>query len=242
MIRRTCGCQSSKAGGPAATQPLADPFIIARVTAPKGSASQGTTAAYNQGLTEAYMYVPTSYKAATPAPFALMLHAEGTTSTTALGLFQPYADAMGLVILAVDSSGLTWDVLTTDSYGPDVVFINNALVAAFNEVNVDPARVSVGGFSDGAAYALALGLTNGGLFSRVVAFTPSSLPGYSPVGSPKFFISQGVNDPFVLPVDGGRYISSKLTSRGYAVNYVEFNGVHEVPVAVVQQAVTWMGS
>ena len=37
---------------------------------------------------------------------------------------------------------------------------------------VDPSRVAVGGFSDGASYALSLGLTNGDLFTHVLAFSP----------------------------------------------------------------------
>jgi predicted esterase len=236
------GCQVFKGTGPATDIPLIDPVIVARVSPPRASAMLGTTSPYNEGQTEAIMYVPTTYRASTPAPFVLMLHAEGAASATALDLFLPYADALGLVILAVDSSGATWDTYALDYYGPDVAFINNALVAAFNEVNIDPTRVSVGGFSDGGGYALALGLTNGALFSRVVAFTPSSLAPYASSGSPKFFISQGLNDSLVDPADGGRFISHTLISRGYAVDYVEFAGVHEVPDAIIQQGLAWMTS
>jgi predicted esterase len=39
-------------------------------------------------------------------------------------------------------------------------------------VAIDPARVAIGGFSDGATYALSLGLINGDLFKRVAPSHP----------------------------------------------------------------------
>lgn len=235
-------CQVFKGVDSPTSMPLLDPVIGARVSAPKGTVVQGITSPYNEGQQEAIIYVPTSYKPSVQAPLVLMLHGEGAVPSTALSLFQPYADAMGLVILAADSAGTTWDTLDLGYYGPDVEFINNALVATFNEVNVDPLRVSVGGFSDGASYALTVGLTNGDLFSRVIAFSPVSLPPYSPKGMPKFFMSQGLSDPVIDPADGGRFLSQKLITAGYAVDYQEFAGGHEVPDAIIQQAVAWMTS
>jgi predicted esterase len=44
----------------------------------------------------------------------------------------------------------------------------------FATVAVDRARIAVGGFSDGATYALSLGLINGQLFRHVVAFRRAS--------------------------------------------------------------------
>ena len=80
----------------------------------------------------------------------------------------PAADQAGVVVLAPDSRGTTWDAIR-GSFGEDVVFLNRALEHVFAHVAVDPARVGVGGFSDGASYALSLGLANGDLFSRIVA-------------------------------------------------------------------------
>jgi phospholipase/carboxylesterase len=126
---------------------------------------------------------------------------------------------------------------------PHVFFINYALAAAFNEVNVDPARVTVEGFSDGASYALAMGLTNGALFSRVISFSAKYIAPYTPAGGkPSFFMSQGSSDIVSDPTQAGDFIDSTLTARGYAVDYVKFDGAHEVPDAIVQQAVSWMVS
>jgi predicted esterase len=81
------------------------------------------------------------------------------------------ADEAGLVLLAPESRGTTWDVLR-GGYGPDVAFIDRALEQTFGRYAVDPRRLAVGGFSDGASYALSLGITNGDLFGHVLAFSP----------------------------------------------------------------------
>jgi phospholipase/carboxylesterase len=224
---------------------LNDPVIVARVTAPKGTAAlKGTTVVYSSPdqTEEAFLYVPANYSPATPAPLLLMLHDENSTSFSTLQLYLPHADAAGLVLLAVDSVAQSWDIVTTGFYGPDVGFINAALAATFNVVNVDPARVAVEGFSNGAAYALAIGLTNGDLFSRVIAFAPAAIEPYTPEGKPSFFLAQGLNDQVYDITQTGRVLNQNLTTKGYSVDYVEFNGGHEMPDAIVQQSIAWLAS
>ncbi|WP_373460293.1 hypothetical protein [Arthrobacter globiformis] len=67
--------------------------------------------------------------------------------------------------------------------------INQALERIFQLVLVDPNQIAVGGFSDGASYALGLGLANGGLFSRVIAFSPGFVPPVPRTGKPRLFVS-----------------------------------------------------
>jgi len=68
-----------------------------------------------------------------------------------MSLVQRVADAAGLVVLAPPSRRETWDVLLGD-FGPVVEFIDTALATAFDRCAVDPERVAIGGFSDGARY------------------------------------------------------------------------------------------
>src|SRR5436190_993778 len=81
-----------------------------------------------------------------------------------------------------------------DGFGEDVAFLNRALESVFARLAVDPARVAIGGFSDGATYALSLGLANGDLFPRVVAFSPGFIISAPPHGRPRFFLSHGISD------------------------------------------------
>ncbi|MFN2533069.1 MAG: phospholipase, partial [Pyrinomonadaceae bacterium] len=74
-------------------------------------------------------------------------------------------------MLAPNSRETTWDAIGGD-FGPDVDFLNRALERVFEIAPIDAARVAIGGFSDGATYAISLGLINGDFFNSVVAFSP----------------------------------------------------------------------
>ena len=103
----------------------------------------------------------------------------------------------------------------------------------------DPARVTVGGFSDGASYALSLGLANGDLFPRVLAFSPGFVISATVHGRPRFFVSHGTSDQ-ILPIDEcSRVIVPRLRSMGYDVTFREFDGRHEVPQDVAREGMRW---
>lgn len=53
-----------------------------------------------------------------------------------------------------------------------MTFIDSALASVFRRCNVDAGRIIIAGFPDGASFALPLGLVNGDLFRKVVAFSP----------------------------------------------------------------------
>ena len=233
-------CQVFKSYDGPTVSPLLSPVILTRVTAATGTTVIGTSVPYSSQSQEAFMYVPTGYNASVPSAFMLVYHPENTTAFAGIQLFQPHADAANIILLAVDSYNTTWDYIYSENYGFDVQFSNDALAAAFKVVNVDATRVAVGGFSDGATYSLTVGRTNGDLFSHVIAFSPAEMLPYTTKGSPKFFISQGLNDPGDDPVDAGRFITAKLQAAGYTVDYVEFNGVHEIPDAIVQQGMAFL--
>ncbi len=233
-------CQVFKSYDGPAVSPLLSPVILTRVTAATGTTVIGSSVPYSSQSQEAFMYVPTGYKASVPSAFMLVFHPENSTAFAGIQLFQAHADAANIILLSVDSYGTTWDYLVNENFGLDVQFTSDALAAAFKVVNVDAARVAVGGFSDGGTYALTVGRTNGDLFSHVIAFSPSEMLPYTTKGSPKFFISQGLNDTFDDPVDSGRFITSNLIAAGYTVDYVEFNGAHEIPDAIVVQGMAFL--
>lgn len=137
---------------------------------------------------DALLYVPAGYQAATPAPLVLSLHP-----------LQPLADDSGFLLLAVASRGRTWDAIP-GGFGPDVAFVDQALAWTFQRYAVEPEYVAVAGFSNGASYALSLGLANGDLFGRVLAFSPGFVAPGTRHGHPRVFVSHGTADA-VLPID-----------------------------------------
>jgi predicted esterase len=210
-------------------------------SAPSSPAPAGLTALGLAEDRDALLYVPASTSADRPAPLAVSLHGAGGDAQGGLDLILPLADDAGLVLVAPPSRGRTWDVIL-GGFGPDVAFLDAALAAAFERVVIDPARIGVAGFSDGASYALSLGLTNGDLFGQVTAFSPGFAAPADRVGRPRVFVSHGVGDP-VLPIDRcSRRIVPALRRQGYDVRYEEFDGGHTVPPDLVAASLDqWLG-
>jgi predicted esterase len=163
----------------------------------------------------------------------IMLHGAGGTAEAGLRLLLPYADRYGLLLYAPQSAGSTWDVIV-GGYGPDV----GRLQAALPRLAGPP--LTIGGFSDGASYALSLALTNGDLFDSVIAFSPGFAAPAETTGSPRIFISHGRADQ-ILPIERcGRRLARALRATGYDVEYREFGGGHEIPPEVTVAALDWL--
>jgi phospholipase/carboxylesterase len=220
---------------PAAGQ---DARLLARPGRPKETAGPGL---HELGLGDArdgFLYVPRGYRADRPAPLAVMLHGAGGIARHALGPFRDLADGAGLVLLATDSRRQTWDVIQ-GGYGHDVTFLDRALELTFARCAIDPARIAAEGFSDGASYALSIGVTNGDLFSHVIAFSPGFMAPKEQRGKPEIYISHGKRDQ-VLPIDAcSRRLVPRLRSAGYEVLYHEFDGPHTVPEDIAREALEW---
>ncbi len=189
-------------------------------TGPSG-AQGGSPGMHPLGLSlghDGILYVPPGYQPDHPAPLAVMLHGAGGSARHGLDLLLPLADEANLILVAPGSQGPTWDVIV-DDYGPDVHAIDQALSHAFSRYAVDPARVAIGGFSDGASYALSLGLGNGDLFRHIIAFSPGFAVPPRQLGSPRIFMSHGTNDR-VLPIDRcSRRLVRVFERTGYDVSY-----------------------
>lgn len=190
------------------------------------------------GERDGLLYVPPGYRKERPAALAVVLHGAGGNARHGLSLLRGFADAAGLILLAPESRRATWDVIV-DDYGPDVAFIERALELTFERYSIDGSRVAFGGFSDGASYALSLGVANGELATHVIAFSPGFMAPARRQGSPRLFISHGTRDQ-VLPIDRcSRQIVPQAKRAGYDIRYREFDGPHTVPSEVAREAVDW---
>jgi phospholipase/carboxylesterase len=152
-------------------------------------------------------------------------------------VWTPQADAAGFVLLAPESGGMTWDAIRGE-YGDDVARLDQALRYVFDRVNVDPKRIVMEGFSDGASYGIGLGLENRSLFTRIVANSPGFITFHDKRASgpkPRIFVSHGHQDQ-ILPFElAGVRVVGQLRSEGYSVQFREFDGGHQVPVDVANE-------
>src|SRR4051812_33344013 len=203
--------------------------------APGGFSPLGLSRGSRDGL----VYVPAGYSPEKPVRFALMLHGAGGTASGITRNTGDLADATGTLLLAPDSRGDTWDVLM-GAFGPDVTFIDDALEQVFARYAIDRSHLAVGGFSDGASYALSLGLANGDLFTHLIAFSPGFMAPPATRQTPRILVTHGDADA-VLPVDRcSRRLVPALRRAGYDVRYDEFSGGHVVPPEIADGAVRWL--
>lgn len=174
-----------------------------------------------------------------PLPLLVMLHGATQSADDMFGYLGKTHDEAGVAVLAPNSRDTTWDAILGD-FGPDVEFVNRALERVFETTAIDPARVSIGGFSDGASYALSLGLINGDLFHSVVAFSPGFVIKRKAQGKPRVYISHGTYD-HILPIAScGKQIAFDLKMDGYDVTFREFDGDHEIPAGIAREGLQWV--
>jgi phospholipase/carboxylesterase len=231
-------------------------------SAPAGATSDGRLAAIaaapatpaRPGLhplrtgARATLYIPVS-AANGPAPFLILLHGAGGGSDGMIRRFRDEADRRGIILFAPESAASTWDAVLEigrgrePAFGQDVARIDTALAEAFARANADPKRIGIAGFSDGAGYALSLGVRNSSVFSAVFGFSPGMIvPGDT--GPPTHvFISHGEKDR-VLPISVPRDTLVPLLKQArFDVTFVTFNGGHELPDDVLRQALDgWLGA
>jgi predicted esterase len=214
---------------------------------PREGVKTTTTGQTSLGLEsnrDAILYVPqnitqSSANASQSLPLLVMLHGATQSAEDMFWYLGNTPEEADVVVLAPNSRDTTWDAIG-GSFGEDVAHLNRALERVFETVAIDPARLAIGGFSDGASYALSLGLINGDLFRSVVAFSPGFIVSGTPLGKPRIFISHGTHD-HILPIDRcGKRVAAGLIARGYEVNFREFDGDHEIPDDVACEGLKWI--
>ena len=186
---------------------------------------------------DGFLAVPHDNSASHRQPLLILMHG-ATQASRLFDRLVPLADTLGVVILAPESRGITWDAIRGE-FGPDVEFLDRAIMAAFDRAHIDPCRVVLGGFSDGATYALSLAIRNAHQFSGVVAFSPGFIVPAPEVGKLPVFLRHGTQDQ-ILPIDrASRPILSALRQAGFTVDYQEFDGPHTVRPADARAAMQW---
>ena len=184
------------------------------------------------------LYVPDT--AERSAPIMVFLHGATGSGRGHLRAVLAAADRYGVILVAPDSRmGGTWDLIAAHQFGPDVEFLDRVLDEVVGRVDGDVSLLALGGVSDGASYALSVGLANGDVFSTVIAFSPGFLAVPEPVGKPRLFVSHGTADP-ILPIDGcsGAFVP-QLRQAGYEVMFRPFDGGHTVPPEIADNGLRW---
>jgi poly(3-hydroxybutyrate) depolymerase len=119
------------------------------------------------------LYVPKSYKAGTPMPMVIMLHGFSGWGDNQRRLFA-LAEELGFIVLAPESRDITWGK-EVPGFDQDVKYLGAAFRHVGSLVHIDFDHVALGGQSDGAGYALTMGLAYGDTFNHLIVLAGGGL-------------------------------------------------------------------
>jgi predicted esterase len=219
------------------SSPHTDGIVTQRVQPPTKKVSPGQHRLALDQPRDGLLLVP-EQPHAIPHPLIVLLHGAGADAENIIGILDRFSAQHSAALLVPESRLHTWDIIL-GGFGPDVAFLDRALAAAFRRCLIDASRIAIAGFSDGASYALTVGLANGGLFTHIMAFSPGFMVPHRYQGKPKVYISHGTDDQ-VLPIARcSRRIVPQLQQLEYEVTYHEFADGHTVPIHIASEGMEW---
>jgi len=225
-----------------AAQPTGDnasgpEHLSARPQSNVTTAAPGTYRLFVATSKDARVTIPASASAAAAIPLVVMLHGLGANEEP-LEEVIAFGEQMGFAVLTPYSRAQTWD-LALGAFGNDVVLLNKALEETFKKVKVDAARIALAGVSDGASYALSLGVANGDLFTHLIAFAPGFLDDDVRRGKPAIFIAHARDDVVLSFQNTSTSIVPSLRALGYSVRFDPFDGNAHFNPAEADSAFHW---
>jgi phospholipase/carboxylesterase len=218
-----------------------DPSLLGRFTFTPAEPTEGPLppGRHHLGIAaerDAVLFVPTGLDTTGPVKLFVMFHGAGGFPEKVLPFIEEHAEREKFLILAPHSIYATWDIVIGGS-GPDLERLEKALVAVTRHYTLNRDHLAFAGFSDGASYAISIGITNGDIASHVIAFSGGFMTVFTQEGAPAVFIAHGLIDE-QLPIEtAGRANATKLKAAGYQVEYVEFNGLHVIEPVIVNLAI-----
>jgi predicted esterase len=213
------------------------PLLAARPSATNAILAAGETRLANDALA----YRPKSLPAG-PAPLLILLHGASGYPVGFLQAMEPVADRLGLILLYPRSRGQTWDFILNVSMdsdpwrGRDSNRLDESLADLFTRTQIDPQRVILLGFSDGASYALSLGVANPQLFSAIVALSPGIfIPPDRSNRRQRVFVAHGRGDHVLSFSNTSETIVGELRGEGVNLRFRPFAGDHEIDPAALTE-------
>jgi phospholipase/carboxylesterase len=181
--------------------------------------------------------VPQSYKKGVAMPIVVLLHGFRSTAEAVRFAF-PLAEEFGVIVLAPESRDMTWG-MEIPGFDTDSKYIGMAFRWVAEVLTIDRSRMALGGVSDGANYALNMGLAYGDTFNHLMIYSAGTLAPFRKQGKPKVFLAHGTHDE-QMPIDRtGRKFAAQLKDEGYPITYREYEGGHGAPLPVVRESFEW---
>jgi phospholipase/carboxylesterase len=223
----TCGVLGGR--GLAAAGQAQDAFI----EVPYGETRLGISDNFRDGS----LYVPKQYHPRTPMPLVMMLHGYSGAAASVRFAFT-LAEEFGVIVIAPESRDVTWGQ-SVPGFDADVRYLGAAYRQVSEFLNVDRSHVALAGVSDGANYALAMGLAYGDTFNHMMIFAAGMFIPLRRQGKPRIFLAHGTRD-IQMPIDRtARLFVPRLQAEEYDITYREYDGGHGAPREVQHEAFEW---
>jgi phospholipase/carboxylesterase len=194
-----------------------------------------------------------------PPPLLLLLHGYGANEEDLFSLAS-YVDPHFLVVsvrapITLAAGAYAWFHLGLGAQGiqfdarevaAGVSTLHQFVQEVSQQYGVDPRRIFLLGFSQGAMMALHLALTHPGLAAGVIALSGRALPRVDELlpdpellsGFP-LFVAHGIYDA-VLPIHHGRETRSILSQLPVSLTYQEYPMGHEISPESFRDASSWL--
>ena len=168
---------------------------------------------------QAFLLVPRTLAPGRAYPLVVVLHGAGRQDELLFKGLQGEADRRDALFLIPRSYQMTWDLIAGGN-DADLRFLAYCLRWIYARYRIDPARQALMGFSDGASYALAVGLSNPKIFSAVMvwaagflAIDANNLAADDP--KPRLFVEYGDRDPLFPYAQVALPLRDALVQIGY---------------------------
>jgi phospholipase/carboxylesterase len=195
------------------------------------ASTSGGLVTISNNVARGYLLLPDPIDPAQAYPLVTVFHGAGRQDELLVRVYQEEPARRGALVFIPRSTYPTWDLLVGQDR-PDLDFLEQAYAEIYQRVRVDPGRQALIGYSDGASYALSVGLSNPRLFSAVMGwaagFVVFDKSGISPGDPrPRILLEHGTHDP-VFPFEEVAMRNCTILRRlGYEVELrVDEGGVH----------------
>ena len=151
------------------------------------------------------------------------------------------------LFLVVRSTAPTWDLLIGEER-PDLDFLEHAYAEIYRRVRVDHARQALIGYSDGASYALSVGLSNPQLFRALMGWAAGFVAIENEAAAPEVrrpavLVEYGTHDELFPFEQVAVPMREQLEAFGCAVTFrVDEGGRHWPSGTFQDEALDWFFS
>jgi predicted esterase len=214
-----------------------------------------------QGPQRAALFTPDEIDPERRYPLLAVLHGAGRREELLMKAYRDEAERRQALFLVPRSFGMTWDLIVAATQGaeavaasgapsprPDLDFFEYAYDLIFRRYPVDARRLGLIGYSDGASYALSVGLSNPELFRAVMGWAAgfvaienaAAAPG---VPRPHVLVEYGTHDELFPFEQVAVPMRQQLEAFGCNVTFrVDEGGRHWPSGSFQQEALDWFFS